>query len=39
MLRHAIYEPAVRPVPKSAAKLLAKLISIDDVIELLYELS
>jgi hypothetical protein len=26
MLRHAISEPAARPVPKSAAKLLAKLI-------------
>lgn len=39
MLRQAISEPAVKPVPKSAAKLLEKLISIAEVIELLAELS
>jgi hypothetical protein len=31
MLRQAISEPAARPVPRSAAKLLAKDISIPDV--------
>ena len=37
MLRQAISDPAARPVPRSGANVLAKLISMEEVMELLAE--